>query len=300
MDLTLSLWRMPDSEHHRDMLGDLDNRLTYFGQTNFRNERKTFGIKKLDRRTHMYVIGKTGTGKSTLLETLIRQDTENGEGLALLDPHGDLVEKVFKAIPEKRKGDLIYFNVPDRANPLGFNPLERVAPEKRSLAAAGLLDAFKKIWSDSWGPRLEHILRNAFLALLDQPEATLADVLRLLDDLAFRREVSSRVYNTQVRDFWLREYENYPLRLRTEAIAPIQNKVGAFLTDPMLNRILTQKRSAFDLRQGMDEGKILLVNLAKGKIGADASALLGALLITKIGLAALSRADIPEESRSDF
>ena len=136
--------------------------------------------------------------------------------------------------------------------------------------------------------------------MLEQPEATLADVLRLLDDHAFRREVSSRVYNTQVRDFWLREYENYPPRLRAEAIAPIQNKVGAFLTDPLLNRILTQKSSAFDLRRVMDEGKILLVNLAKGKIGADASALLGALLVTKIGLAGLSRADIQEESRRDF
>ena len=282
------------------MLGDLENRVTYFAKTNFRNEAKAFGIKRADRRAHMYVIGKTGTGKSTLLETLIKQDMENGEGLALLDPHGDLLEQVFKAIPEKRKGDLIYFNVPDRANALGFNPLESVAPEKRALAAAGLLESFNRIWAASWGPRMEHILRNAFLALLDQPEATLADVLRLLDDHAFRREICSRVYNSQVRDFWLREYENYPLRLRAEAIAPIQNKVGAFLTDPLLNRILTQKRSHFDLRRVMDEGKILLVNLAKGKIGGDASALLGALLVTKIGLAGLSRADIPEESRHDF
>src|SRR5262245_446371 len=282
------------------MLTDHSNQIRYFARSNFRNEEKPFGIKKPDRRAHMYVIGKTGTGKSTLLEMLIRQDIENGEGLALLDPHGDLVEKVLGAVPEQRKHDLIYFNVPDRGSLLGFNPLERVAPEKRSLAAAGLLDAFKKIWSDSWGPRLEHILRNAFLALLDQPEATLADVLRLLDDQAFRREICNRVYNSQVRDFWLREYENYPLRLRAEAIAPIQNKVGAFLTDPLLNRILTQKRSAFDKRRIMDDGKILLVNLAKGKIGADASALLGALLVTKIGLAGLSRAEIPEESRRDF
>src|SRR5215510_5252976 len=280
------------------MLGDRDNQITYFAQTNFRNEAKPFGIQKADRRSHIYVIGKTGTGKSTLLETLIRQDIVNGEGLALLDPHGDLVEKVLRAVPDKNKGDLIYFNVPD--NPLGFNPLEKVAPEKRTLAAAGLLDAFKKIWADSWGPRLEHILRNAFLALLDQPEATLADVLRLLDDHAFRRDVCSGVYNSQVRDFWLREYENYPLRLRAEAIAPIQNKVGAFLTDPLLNRILTQKKCAFDLSLVMDERKILLVNLAKGKIGADVSALLGALLVTKIGLAGLSRADVPEETRRDF
>src|SRR5262245_8351140 len=282
------------------MQRDLDSHISYFAQTDFRNEKKLFGIKRADRRAHMYIIGKTGTGKSTLLETLIRQAIESGEGLALLDPHGDLIEKAVMAVPDKRKGDLTYFNVPDRGNPLGFNPLERVVPEKRSLAAAGLLDAFKKIWADSWGPRLEHILRNAFLALLDQPEATLADVLRLLDDLVFRREICSRVYNSQIRDFWLREYENYPPRLRAEAIAPIQNKVGAFLTDPLLNRILTQKRSAFDLRQVMDEGKILLVNLAKGKIGGDASALLGALLVTKIGLAGLSRADVQEERRRDF
>src|SRR5262249_16418772 len=219
---------------------------------------------------------------------------------ALLDPHGDLVEKVLGTVPEQRNHDLIFFNVPDWKNPLGFNPLESVAPEKRALAAAGLLDAFKKIWADSWGPRLEHILRNAFLALLDQPEATLADVLRLLNDRTFRRTVGVRVYSGGVRDFWVGEYEQYPARLRYEAISPLQNKVGAFLSNPITNRILTQTRSAFDLRSVMDEGKILLVNLAKGKIGADASALLGALLVTKIGLAGLSRADIPEESRRDF
>jgi hypothetical protein len=281
------------------MFEQSETRITFFAQTNFRNERKPFGIKKPDRRAHMYVIGKTGTGKSTLLETLIRQDMENGEGLALLDPHGDLVEKLLKAIPDERKHDLIYFNVAD-INPLGFNPLENVPADKRSLAASGLLDAFKKIWADSWGPRLEHILRNALLALLDQPQSTLADVLRLLENPGYRREVCFRVSNSQVRDFWLGEYENYPARLRAEAIAPIQNKVGAFLTNPLLNRILTQTKSAFNLRQVMDEGKILLVNLAKGKIGEDASSLLGALLVTKIGLAGISRADISEESRRDF
>ena len=248
----------------------------------------------------MYVIGKTGTGKSTLLETMIRQDMENGEGLALLDPHGDLVEKVLLAIPENRKADLIYFNLADTSKPLGFNPLESVAPEKRALAASGLLDAFKKIWADSWGPRLEHILRNAFLALMDQPEATLADVLRLLNDPGFRRTAATRTYNQQVREFWLKEYESYPARLRAEAIAPIQNKVGAFLSNPITNSILTQTRSTFDLRRVMDEGKILLVNLAKGKIGEDASTLLGALLVTKIGLSGLSRADVAEEKRPDF
>ncbi len=282
------------------MLGNPENCITYFARTNFRNEQKTFGIKRADRRAHVYVIGKTGTGKSTLLETQIGQDIKNGEGLALLDPHGDLVEKVLAAMPHERKQDLIYFNVADIKNPLGFNPLENVPAEKRSLAASGLLDAFKKIWADSWGPRLEHILRNALLALLDQPEATLADVQRLLEDPAYRREVCFRVSNSPVRDFWLGEYENYPARLRAEAIAPIQNKVGAFLTNPLLNRILTQQRSAFDLTQVMDDGKILLINLAKGMIGEDASSLLGALIVTKIGLAGLSRADIQEERRRDF
>src|SRR5207249_3445005 len=186
------------------------------------------------------------------------------------------------------------------AKPLGFNPLERVAPGKRPLAASGVLEVFKKIWADTWGPRMEHILRNALLALLDQPEATLADVLQLLSDKAYRRAAMAHVASARARDFWLREYESYPLRFRIEAIAPIQNKVGAFLSDPVLNGILTQPKSAFDLRLVIDEGKILLVNLAKGKIGENAAALLGALLVSKMGLAALSRADVPEEDRRDF
>ncbi len=277
-----------------------DNRITYLGRTNFRSVRRAFGIRQADRRAHLYLIGKTGTGKSTLVETLIRQDLKSGRGLALIDPHGDLAERVLRGVPENRKDDIIYFNVPDASKPMGFNPLERVPPEKRALAASGLLEAFKKIWADSWGPRLEHILRNALLALLDQPEATLADVSRLLYDKGFRRTVAAQVFNHQVRDFWLREYESYPAGFRAEAIAPIQNKVGAFLANPLLNRILTQTKSAFDLRRVMDEGKILLVNLAKGKIGEDVMALLGALLVARIGLAALTRADTAEENRRDF
>jgi len=274
--------------------------ITLFAETNFRNERVRFGIKQADRRAHMYIIGKTGTGKSTLLETLIRKDIYSGKGVALLDPHGDLVERVIAQIPEHRKGDLIYFNVPDLSRPLGFNPLASVSPLKRPLAASGLLEVFKKIWIDSWGPRLEHILRNALLALLDQPQATMGDILKLLEDRPFRKGVAARVQNSQVRDFWLKEYENYPARFRIEAIAPIQNKVGAFLSNPLLSRILLQTKNDFYLRRVMDEGKILLVNLAKGKIGEDTASLLGALLVTRVGLAALSRADIAEENRRDF
>lgn len=271
-----------------------------FARTNFRGDRRVFGIRTADRRSHMYIIGKTGTGKSSLLETLIRQDIAHGHGLAVLDPHGDLVERVRAAVPDKRRSDLIYFNIPDTKHPLGFNPLERVSPEKRALSAAGMLEVFQKLWADSWGPRLEHILRNALLALMEQPEATLADILRLLDDPGYRQRAAERVANSQVRSFWIREFEGYPARFRAEAIAPIQNKVGAFLADSTLRSILTQPRSSFDLRQVMDEGSILLVNLAKGKLGEDTAALLGALLVSRIGVAALSRADQAEKERRDF
>jgi hypothetical protein len=190
--------------------------------------------------------------------------------------------------------------VPDVSRPLGFNPLERVPPAKRPLAASGILEVFKKLWADSWGPRLEHLLRNALLTLLDQPEATLADILRLLDEPDFRRTAIDRTANAQVRRFWLREYAAYPARFRAEVIAPLQNKVGAFLANPLLRAILTQPRSGFDLREVMDGGRILLVNLAKGKIGEDSAALLGALLVARMGLAGLSRADTQEKNRRDF
>jgi hypothetical protein len=277
-----------------------EDRVTLFAQTNFRNDRRVFGIWRRDRRAHMYVIGKTGTGKSTLLQRLIEQDIRNGEGVALLDPHGDLIEKLLGEVPDHRKGDLIYFNVPDPENTLSFNPLEGVPQAKRPLVAAGLLEVFKKIWTDSWGTRLEHILRNALLTLLDQPDATIADILRLLDDDLYRRTAVTRITNPQVRRFWIQEYENFPGRYRADASAPIQNKVGAFLTDPIMNRILTQPKSSFDLRRIMDEGKILLVNLAKGKIGEGPAALLGALLVSQLGFAGLSRADIREVARRDF
>jgi hypothetical protein len=276
------------------------NHLTIFAQTNFRDHLTPFGIKQADRRSHMYLIGKTGTGKSTLLERLIAHDIQSGRGLALLDPHGDLVEAVLREIPASRTQDVIYCNAPDRSRPFGFNPLSNVPSSKKALAASSLVGVFRKIWSDSWGPRLEHILRNALLALLDQPEATLADILRLLDDPKYRQTCLQSVRNEQVKTFWAKEYETYPARFRAEAIAPIQNKVGAFLADPLLNSILTQPKSSFNLRQIIDEGKIFLVNLAKGKLGEDTSSLLGSLLVSSIGMSALRRADTPEERRRDF
>lgn len=277
-----------------------DPSVAHFACTNYRGVRRRFGIKQPDRRSHLYLIGKTGTGKSTLLETLMRHDLATDNGLALFDPHGDLVERVRRAVPPERQCDLIHFDAADSASGLGFNPLEGVVPAHRGLATSFLLDAFRRIWWESWGPRLEHILRHALLALIDVPWATLADILRLLDDAAFRRSVISRVYNPQVRNFWLREYESYPARFRAEAIAPIQNKVGAFLAHPRLQRILTQPQSSFALRSVMDEGRILLINLAKGRLGQDAAALLGALMLSGLQVAALSRADTPETERRDF
>ena len=306
--LCLENWQAPnfenrhlyDRDQYAPILSGMDNPVTYFARTWYRTTRTPFGIKRNDRLSHIYVIGKTGTGKSTLLETLLRQDAVRGEGFVLLDPHGDLVERVHAGMPENRKKDVVYLNVSDPLQPYGYNPLKRVVPEKRPLAASGLLDVFKKMWSDAWGVRMEHIFRNALLALLDQPSATLPDLLRLMTDKHFRKRAIANTGNPQVRSFWEREYEHYSIRMRADGIAPIQNKVGAFLADPTLYRILVEERKAISVRRIMDEGQMLLVNLAKGQLGEDTSGLLGGLLVTTIGLAAFSRADIPEERRRPF
>ena len=277
-----------------------DNPITHFAETNFRTRRQTFGIKQADRRSHMYVIGKTGTGKSTLLEALIRQDIAAGRGLALFDPHGDLADQVARSAAHKTRTGIINFDVPRDWRDLGFNPLADIPPAKRALAASGILEVFKKIWAEFWGPRTEHILRNALLTLVEQPFATLADILRLFDEDRYRKSAAGRVANAQVRHFWLHEYENYPKRLRGEAVAPLQNKVGAFLANPVLGRILTQPKSTLDLRQIMDEGQILIINLSKGQLGHDTTFLLGALLVSMISTVALGRADVTEAKRRDF
>jgi len=275
-------------------------RITHFARTNARNDRRVFGIKQPDRLSHMYIIGKTGTGKSTLLERLVLSDIEAGQGLVLVDPHGDLAERIAARIPAHRKDDLIYLNVPDRSQPFGYNPLKRVTPERRPLAGSGLLEVFEKMWPEAWGVRMEHIFRNALLALLDQPQASLPDVLKLLSDKRYRKEALRHIDNRQVRAFWEDEYEKYSDRMRADGIAPIQNKVGAFLADPTLYRILTNPERPINIRRIMDEGKILLVNLAKGQIGEDASSLLGGLLVTTIGLAAFSRQDTELAARRPF
>lgn len=276
------------------------NPITILAQTNFRNQRRRFGIKLDDRRRHVYLIGKTGMGKSTVLENMIIQDIQNGNGLAVVDPHGDLVEKVINFIPNSRVNDVIYFNPADIDYPVSFNVFEKVDRTHQHLVASGLIGIFKKLWVDSWGPRLEYVLRNAILALLEYPDSTLLGVMRLLVDKGYRKKVIQKISDPVVRSFWLDEYSKYPDKFQSEAIAPIQNKVGQFLSSPVIRNIVGQVRSSFNLREVMDNKKIVLLNLAKGRIGEDNSALLGAMLITKIQMAAMSRVDILEEERKDF
>ena len=279
---------------------DRENRVLPLAITDFRDIRKRFGIKEKNRRGHMYIVGKTGTGKSTLLANMAIADVVQGNGLALLDPHGDLVDTVLEHVPKHRVNDIIYWDPADMDYPIGLNPLESVRPGLRHLVASGLIGVFKKIWPEFWGPRLEHVLRYATLALLDCPGSTLLDIPRLLRDKAVQRRVLASVTDPQVREFWLEEFPGYPARLRAEAISPILNKVGQFLASPPLRHVLGQRKSAFRMRRLMDEGRVLLVNLAKGRFGEDAAALLGAMLVTRMQLAAMSRVDIPEGERKPF
>ena len=277
-----------------------DNEIVLFAETNYRNIRKKFGIKRQDRRRHMYLIGKTGTGKSTALENMIYQDIQMGHGVAVVDPHGDLAERALDFVPANRINDVIYFNPADTENPFAFNVLERVDASQRHLVASGLVGVFKKIWADSWGPRLEYVLRNTILALLEYPGSTLLGIMRILVNKDFRKKVVDRLTDPVVKSFWTDEYPKYPDRLRAEAIAPIQNKVGQFLSTSLIRDIVGQVKSKINLREIMDNKKILIMNLSKGRIGEDASALLGAMMITKIQMAAMSRINIPEDERQDF
>ena len=261
---------------------------------------RTFGIKQADRLFHTYAIGKTGTGKTTLLESIAIQDVLRGRGVAVIDPHGDLAERLVAQVPPEREGDLVYFNAPDLSQSYGYNPLRRVQTDRIPLAASGLMEAFEKLWGEAWGVRMEHVLRNTLYALIEFGEAQLPDILRMLTEKSFQREVLGRVKNDQVRAFWAHEFPNYNPRYRQESIAPIQNKVGAFLADPRLYRMFTSPPVDLHFRQIMDEGKILIVNLAKGRLGEDSANLLGALLVTTLGLAALSRADVEESKRPDY
>ncbi len=279
---------------------ELENNVVYFARTDFRNANRLFGIKRTDRRQHMYVVGKTGTGKSAFLNNCIVQDIANGEGLCVVDPHGELVEGILDKIPEERMKDVIYFNPADTDFHVGFNILELPDPKYKHLVASGLMGIFTKIWSGVWSPRMEYILNNCVLALLDTPGSTLLGIPRLLTDKDYRQKIIANVKDPVVKAFWVHEFEGWQDRFRNEAIAPIQNKVGQFLSTSLVRNIVGQSKSTIDIFNIMNEGKIFLVNVSKGRIGEDNSALLGAMLITKIQLAAMERVRIPEDERVDF
>lgn len=282
---------LPTPERHAD--------LTLLGLTSYRGHRQPFGILPEDRRRHMYVVGKTGMGKSTLLLNLIASDIEAGRGVGLVEPHGDLADAVLAAVPRHRTNDVVLLDAGDTSYPLAFNVLACRSPEQRPLVASGIISAFKKLYADFWGPRMEHILRNALLTLLEIPGASLLTLLRLLGETRFRETLVEKVSDPVVRNFW-REFAGMPPKLLAEAISPVTNKIGALLSSPVLRSIFGQARNTLDLRKVMDEGKILIANVSKGRIGEDASTLLGSLLITAIQIAAMSRAEMPEEQRRDY
>ena len=284
------------TEYNHDHL----NEITLFGETNYRNERRRFGIKTDDRRRHMYVIGKTGMGKTTLMENLIVQDIQNGHGCCYIDPHGDTAETLLDFIPSNRINDVVYFNPSDIEYPVGFNILETESDEQKPLIASGLMGVFKKIWPDVWSARMEYILMNCVLALLDYPGATLLGINRILVDKEYRTRVVQKIRDPIVKTFWIAEFAGWSEKYATEAIAPVQNKVGQFLSSSVIRNMVAQVKSSVNLRRVMDDGKILVVNLSKGRIGEDNMLLLGGMLITKLQLAAQERQNVAEDERRDF
>lgn len=274
--------------------------ITVIGVTNYRNKPMKFGIKIDDRRRHVYIIGKTGGGKTTLMENMMVSDILGGNGVGVIDPHGDFAEKLLAMVPADRIDDVVYFNPADVENPIGFNPLEKVTNEHRHLVAAGLMGVFKKIWIDAWSARMEYILNNTILALLENPGSTLLDIMRMFSDAAYRKEVVSNLTDPVIKSFWVNEFAKYEQKFATEATAAIQNKVGQFVSNPLIRNIIGQSKSTINMREVMDGRKIFIANLSKGRVGEDNTALLGAMLITKMQLAAMSRVDTPEKERKDF
>jgi CxxC-x17-CxxC domain-containing protein len=274
--------------------------VTYLGLTTFRDRNQLFGIKRKDRRQHVYILGKSGTGKSVLMFNMIIQNIQNGEGVCVVDPHGELVEGVLSAIPKHRLKDVVYFNPADADYHIGFNVLELIDPQYKHLVASGLMGIFTKIWANAWSARMEYILNNTILALLDTPGSTLLGIPRMLVDKDYRQKIISNLKDPVIKAFWVHEYEAWQDKFRNEAIAPIQNKVGQFLSTSIIRNVVGQSVSTINIFDIMNDGKIFLVNVSKGRIGEDNSGLLGGMIITKIQLAAMERVRIPEEHRKDF
>jgi CxxC-x17-CxxC domain-containing protein len=274
--------------------------INFFAKTNFRNQERVFGIKNDDRRRHMYIIGKTGMGKTNLLENMAIQDIRSGKGICFIDPHGEAAEKMLKAVPKNRINDVIYFNPADSDFPIAFNILEAVSEDKKNLVTSGMMGVFKKIWPDVWSARMEYILNNTILALLDYPGSTMLGVNRMMSDKEFRNRIYPKIKDSVVKSFWINEFDKWEDKFRKEAVAAIQNKVGQFLSSAVIRHIVGQPKSTIDPKSIMDNQKILIVNLSKGRIGEDAMRLLGGMLVTKIQLAAMERVDMPEAERKDF
>ena len=272
---------------------DSENKITYFAETDARNKRVKFGIKEEDRLRHIYSIGKTGMGKSTMLENMAIQDIQNGEGLAFLDPHGKTADMLLDYIPEHRIKDVIYFAPFDTEFPISFNVMEDVGPERRHLVTSGLMSAFEKLFGEeSFSDRMQYILQNTILALLEYPGATMLGINRMLTDKVYRNNVIASINDPSVKNYWTKEYAGYTERFAAEAIPAIQNKIGQFTSNPLIRNIIGQTKSSFDIRKIMDERKILIVNLSKGLVGENNANLLGSMIVTKIYLAAMSRADV--------
>jgi len=283
-----------------DSFDEEGEELTALGEAVFRGERKKFGIRRDDRRRHMYIIGKTGMGKSTLLENMIFSDIQAGRGVAVIDPHGDLVDACLKFVPASRSNDVILFEPGDKEFPVSFNMLNCPNPDQHTLVASGLMSVFKKLWPDAFSGRMEYILRNALLALIEAENNSMLGILRIFIDEPFRKKILEKVTNHLVKSFWEDEYTSWSDKYRTEAIAALQNKIGQLVSTPLIRNIIGQVSSKLDVRHAMDTGKIILMNLSKGKLGEDNSAFLGSMMVTKFQLDAMSRADIPEKERKDF
>ncbi|MDD5041215.1 MAG: DUF87 domain-containing protein [Candidatus Peribacteraceae bacterium] len=281
-------------------VSDPPEALTVLGEAVYRGQRSKFGIRLDDRRRHVYILGKTGMGKSTLLENMIFSDIQAGKGVGIIDPHGDLAEMIPQFVPKHRSNDVVIFDPSDRDHPISFNVLDCPNPDQRVLVASGLMSVFTKMWPGMFSGRMEHILRNTLLALLEYQGSSMLGIMRMFADDVYRKKVVARVTDPMVKSFWEQEYASWNDKYRTEATAAIQNKVGQLLATPLIRNIVGQVKNGLDIRHAMDTGKIIIVNLSKGKLGEDTSAFLGSMLVTKFQIDAMSRADVPEEERRDF